>query len=550
MMQVQDSPLFHAFSVFDSIDGVCEKYNPTGLLPIRNMVAEKRSSPNASIMVYGVYNAGKSTLINALLGESDRAAVADKPETDKVSKYQWREFEILDTPGIDAPIQHEQVTQDQLYSADIVIFVVNPLGVIEEAKTLSTLLELVERNKKIVLVLNCKSKLEPLDAERLKDELRQRLQEMALQKGLHQVLQSIPILEVNAKTALKAKVEGKENLLANSGLLHLERELYKFLSSVDQCDIIKSFVSELTAFIEETLRLLDQQSDSASVSKIDEFYAEIARREGSLRASLKSLAEAKSAFIEKRAFSIISSTPDSAQEKITALIQGSSAEVVSELETELRRLAADASLLLDDMLENIRVRGQVQAPNAEWAVVSSGEAPVVASFGSGIDLNMLEAGVQQVGALLKPEHVVNVLKVGKDLLPSLFKGIGPVTMGKIGEQIIGKIVPAIGIAIQAGQILFSFFGTDPEEERIREEVRQREQQEERRNQAIRDLSENIGWEFRTSIVKVVAENITSNFAEVNGKLKDIRGSFSAAERERSEDRVALVEGQAALKAHA
>lgn len=546
---MQPSVLSQSFQTFDAIDGICEKYNPTGLAPIRQMVAQRRASPAASIMVYGVYNAGKSTLINALLGEADRAKVADRPETDKVSKYRWREFEILDTPGIDAPIEHEEVTQAQLYSTDVVIFVVNPLGVVEEAGTLSTLLDLVERKKKIVLVLNCKNRLDPTDAERLKDELRQRLQEMAVRKGLHDVLQFIPILEVNAKAALKAKVEGKGNLLASSGLPYLERELYKFLQAVDQTDVVRAFVSELTAFIEETLRLLDQQNNSASTSRIDEFYAEIARREVTLRANLKALADAKAAFVEKRTFSLVSSAPETAQEKVAELVQGAGSELFAELESEIRRLVADASVLLDEMLESISVGSSVQTPNAELGLEPDEDAPLPANKESGIDFKALEGGVQQVGSLLKPEHVVSALKLGKELLPSLFKGIGPVTMGKIGEQVVGKIVPAIGLAIQAGQMLYSLFVGDPEEERIRQAEQQREQQVERRTQAIRELSESIAWEFRAAVIKAADENIRSNFAEVNDKLKAIRDSFSAAQRERSEDRTCLVEAQTLLIAH-
>lgn len=547
---MQDSALSHAFSTFDAIDGVCEKYNPTGLVSIRKMVAEKRSSPDTSIMVYGVYNAGKSTLINALIGEADRAKVTDKPETDRINKYQWREFAILDTPGIDAPESHEAVTREQLLSVDVVIFVVNPLGVLEEEKTLSTLLDLVERNKKIVLVLNCKNKLEPMDAERLKDELRQRLQITADQRGQQQVLQNIPILEVNAKTALKAKLEGKENLLKNSGLPHLERKLHEFLSSVDQSDIVKGFIAELSRFIDETLGLLDEQSDSASIAQIDAFFADISQREVSLRASLKGLIEAKSAYIEKRTFNIISSNPDDAQGSVADLVQSSNAEVFSELEAELRRLATDASVMFGEMLEDISIRGEVKVPQAALSMASSDEDPMVTSQEKDIDLSLLETGVQQVGAHLKTEHIVSVLEVGKQMLPKLFKGIGPATMAKVGEQIIGKVMPAIGLALQAGQALFFALGDDPEEARIREEFRQREQMEERRNQAIRDMSESVAWEFKTSIIKVVEENIRDNFVNVNGKLKEIRSGFSEAERERSEGRAFLIESQATLKAYA
>lgn len=546
---MQDTLLSSAFSAFDGIEEICAKYNAAGLAPIRKLVAEKRTSPNASIMVYGVYNAGKSTLINALLG-AERAKVADRPETDSVSRYPWREFEILDTPGIDAPISHEEVTREQLYAADVVIFVVNPLGVIEEAKTLSTLLDLVAREKKIVLVLNSKNHLEPMVAERLKDELRQRLQEMALERGMPPVLQAIPILEVNARSALKAKLDGKEILLARSGLPVLERDLYKFLGSIQQSELVTSFISRLNGFIDDTINLLDQNGNSESMAAIDLFYAELVQREVNLRASFKALAEAKATFIEQRAFSAIYSTPDSAQERIEQLIQSAGREILAELEMELRRLASDASRLLDEVLESIQIDAQVQIPRTGLPTVAEeGEVSAAGTQGSNFNFSLLETGARQMGALIKPEHVVSAMKVGKDLLPSLFKGIGPVTMRKIGEKVVGKIVPAVGLAIQVGQVFYSLGAKDPEEKRLEEEASQRAQQEERRSQLIRETSEDIAWEFKSSIIRVVGENIYSNFAEVNGRLQDIRAGFSAAQRERSEDRADLVQAQAILQAH-
>lgn len=553
---MQDSILYRTFSTFDTIEGISEKYNPTGLAPIRKMVAEKRSSPNASIMVYGVYNAGKSTLINALIGEADRAKVADRPETDRVVRYRWREFEILDTPGIDAPISHQEVTEEQLCSVDVVIFVVNPLGVIEEAKTLSALLNLVKRKKKVILVLNCKNKLEPLASEKIKDQLRQRLQDMAHDRGLSKVLKEIIILEVNAKTALKAKLELKKNLLENSGFPVLERELYSFLNSISENDILSSFIAELIAFLDETLLLLENNNNSASTSQIDSFFSEISRREINIRDSLKGLVEAKSSFLEKHVYRIISSSPDTAQQKISQLVQVLNGEIFAELEDELRRLAADASILLKDIVEEIELNAKADNAAADFSAFSESLASETAQkemhttdTATGIDFQKIQMGTQQLSGLLKPAHVVSAMKLGKDWLPSLFKGIGPVTMGKVGEQIVGKIVPVVGIALQAGQVLFSLFGTDPEEKRIREEAHLREQQEERRAQAIKDLSENIAWEFRTTILKTLDENIKNNFTEVSGKLKEIRSSFSEAQREFSEDRNAIVESQATLKAY-
>lgn len=546
---MQDTLLSNAFSAFDDIEEICVRYNETGLFPIHKLVAEKRASPHASIMVYGVYNAGKSTLINALLG-AECAKVADRPETDCVSRYPWREFEILDTPGIDAPINHEKITHEQLHAADVVIFVVNPLGVIEELKTLATLLDLVAREKKIVLVLNSKNPLDPLAAARLKDELRQRLQGMALERGMSSVLKAIPILEVNAKSALKAKLEGKEKLLEKSGFPALEQNLYKLLSSIDQNELVTSFIFRLKGFIEETIKQLDQRSNSNSMAAIDKFYAELVQREVSLRASLKHSAEAKASFIEQHTIRALSNAPDMAQERIERLIQTAGSDIFTELDMEMRQLAAEASQLLDEVLETVRVDPQLQArgirslPPTEGGQVSVANTPI-----SDFDFGSLETGAQQLSALITPDHVVSALKVGKDLLPSLFKGIGPVTMGKIGETVVGKVIPAIGLGIQIGQVVYSLFADSPEEKRLQEEVRLREQQEERRDQMIREISEDVAGRFKSEIITAVNENIQSNFSELNSRLRSLRTQFSSSQQKRSEDREVLIKAQIILQAY-
>lgn len=45
---------------------------------------DKVKTPGISVMVYGIYNAGKSTLINALIGQ-EVAPTGDIPLTDKVA---------------------------------------------------------------------------------------------------------------------------------------------------------------------------------------------------------------------------------------------------------------------------------------------------------------------------------------------------------------------------------------------------------------------------------------------------------------------------------
>jgi GTPase SAR1 family protein len=535
----------HVLSLYDEVDELCAVYNPSATPAIRKMVESRKASAAATIMVYGVYNAGKSTLINALLG-AELAQVADTPETYRIQGYRWGDFEILDTPGIDAPQAHEQVTRAQLYGADVVIFVVNPLGVVEEEATLSALLELVERNKQIFLVLNRKNPLEPLEAERIKDQLRERIQQMARARGLPQVLQAIPILEVNARSALKAKLEHKNNLLQNSGFPKFESELNQFFASIEQRQIVAGVATDLSGFIDETLGLLDQQRDQASSARIDAFYAQIARREIDLRSLLKASIQAKSAGVAQSAIMAMHQDAEGAQAKIDGLIRRANEQVCGDLDDELKRLALDASQLLDEMFDQVRVQqagvpstGTLDIPDASAGQPSAGTD-------STVDMSLLEAGVRQAGGALRTEHVVTVMKLGKEWLPTLFKGIGPVTMGKVAEQVVGKVLPAIGVVYQVGKLIYTAFAGDPEQQRLEEQSRLEQQQRERRDQAIKSLGDDIAWEFSRALTEVVEANIKSNFALVNDKLKTLRDSLSQTERKLSEDRALLVQCQVTL----
>ncbi len=540
---IQPGPMTKLLALYDEVDGLCEAYNPNAVASIRELSRVKKAQVGATIMVYGVYNAGKSTLINALLGQ-ELAAVADVPETARVQGYRWGDFEVLDTPGIDAPLEHEEITREQLIQSDIVIFVVNPLGVVEEEKTLNVLLELVLAGKKIFLVLNCKNRFDPIDLARIKNELRERIQQKA---GNRQVLGNIPIVEVNARSALKAKLENKPNLLNSSGFPRFESELSTFFASVQQQEIVARVATELRSFIDETVIELDKQQDQASIKRLDAFYAEIARREIDIRQGLKSLIEAKAAYICKSTIIALNQDGEGTQGKIEQLISQANQQVCTELEDALKRLGLDASEMLGEVIRDIQVQSQGNIsramPGFEAESVHSDQMP---SSPSGIDLTLLKFGARQAGSMVNAEHVVSAMKIGKEWLPTLFKGIGPATMGKVAEQIVGKVIPVISIAFLVGSTLYSAFVGDPEQQRLNEQIKRETQERERREQAIRTFGEETAWEFSQALSTVVETHIKSSFAEIKEKLYALRGSLDETQRRLSEDREHLVQCQAAM----
>ena len=542
----QPGPMTQLLALYEEVDGLCETYNPQAVASIRELSRAKKAQAGASIMVYGVYNAGKSTLINALLGQ-ELAAVADVPETARVQGYRWGDFEVLDTPGIDAPLEHEAITREQLVQSDVVIFVVNPLGVVEEEKTLDVLLELVLAGKMIFLVLNCKSRFDPIDLARIKDELSERIQQKA---GNQKVLGHIPIVEVNARSALKAKLENKQNLLNSSGFPKFERDLEGFFASVEQKAIVARVANELRSFLDATVAELDKRQDQAAIKRLDAFYGEIARREIDIRHGLKSLIEAKAAYIAKSTITALNQNIEGAQGKVEQLIGQANEQVCSELEDALTRLGLDASEMLDEVIRDVQVQPQAYNAQAAPALDTPEALYDQAPASQGIDLSLLESGVRQASSMLKAEHVVSVLKVGKQWLPTLFKGVGPVTMGKVAEQIVGKVIPVIGIAFQVGSTLYSAFAGDPDQQRLEEQAKREAQERERRDQAIQAFADETAWEFSRSLNTMVDTHLKSNFAEIKDKLQSLRGSLGQDQRRLSEDRERLVQCRAAMGEYA
>lgn len=108
------------------------------------------------IMVYGIYNSGKSTLINAMLRE-ERAEMASRPLTDTVTEYDNGNYILMDAPGVDAPIAHEKVTNAHLTQCHIILFVMSSRGGFESRENYSRLLELIEKNTPFIIVLNERS---------------------------------------------------------------------------------------------------------------------------------------------------------------------------------------------------------------------------------------------------------------------------------------------------------------------------------------------------------------------------------------------------------
>jgi GTP-binding protein Era len=131
-----------------------------------------------SVAVVGRPNAGKSTLVNALVGEKV-AIVSDKPQTTRkrilgVARREGAEISLVDTPGIHRPQYKMNAAMvrdatDALASQDLILFVVDSAD--ERGPGEQFILDLIAKSERpAILALNKidllkKDKLLPLIAE-------------------------------------------------------------------------------------------------------------------------------------------------------------------------------------------------------------------------------------------------------------------------------------------------------------------------------------------------------------------------------------------------
>jgi GTP-binding protein Era len=119
---------------------------------------DKLEHGHIHLAAFGRVSTGKSSLLNALIGE-DRFTVSPlHGETQRSSMQAWREEEaggvyLIDTPGLDEAggEEREQLAKDVAGRADLVLFVVD--GDITETE-LDSLRTLLTRGRPVIIVLN------------------------------------------------------------------------------------------------------------------------------------------------------------------------------------------------------------------------------------------------------------------------------------------------------------------------------------------------------------------------------------------------------------
>ncbi len=139
---------------------------------------DKLEHGHLHLAVFGRVSTGKSSLLNALVGEERFAASPLHGETRVTSMQAWNEVEaggvyLIDTPGLDEAggEEREALAKEVTGRADLVIFVVDSDLTDSELDALKTL---IQQGRPVLLALNKIDRFTSAELERLTGSLRER----------------------------------------------------------------------------------------------------------------------------------------------------------------------------------------------------------------------------------------------------------------------------------------------------------------------------------------------------------------------------------------
>ncbi|HHO56405.1 MAG TPA: GTP-binding protein, partial [Trueperaceae bacterium] len=242
------------------------------------------------VVISGEYNAGKSSLVNALLGQkvmtegvtptTDRVTIISYGDEAKIieesASLARREYpaEILkdlafvDTPGTNAIIkEHQELTEHFIPRADLVLFVTSADRPFTESER--KFLQLIASwGKKVLIVIN---KMDIIESE----QERQKIVDFVKEHARATLGSSPSIFTLKAKQAFNAKQENDLEKIQDSGIDKLEHFIENSLASnsriklklLNPLGVAERIAKDFSQIIDKRQSLLED--DKKTLSEVD-----------------------------------------------------------------------------------------------------------------------------------------------------------------------------------------------------------------------------------------------------------------------------------------
>jgi hypothetical protein len=317
-------------AAIDDLSGVAETLEMAKLVEILDPLRRRVASDVFRVLVLGEFRRGKSTVINALLGQKVLPAFA-VPTTATVNEVKWGEtpravlyprsgespreipveelaahvtigadderenpyrlvevfwplelcrnrVQISDVPGLNEHARREKVTMEHLADVDAIVFVLaaDQLGGMGELKVVREVLKPLGHDH-LFFVVNRINLIDPSERDVVIERGTRRI-ERETQFGAEGVF------FVDAKGALEARIGDDEERFAATGFPRLEQALERFLTRDRGKLKILAPANEIRNTLKELLAHRIPEMDAMLSEELETLEARVAEAEGPLRA--------------------------------------------------------------------------------------------------------------------------------------------------------------------------------------------------------------------------------------------------------------------------
>ncbi|MBO4400539.1 MAG: 50S ribosome-binding GTPase [Selenomonadaceae bacterium] len=511
-----------------AVEPFFEKYPDADALAksFANINATKIRTVEPEIMVYGIYNAGKSSILNELMG-ADKARVEDVPTTDSVDYYDWQGYKIADTPGIFAPIEHEEVTEAHLKKADIVLFVMSTTGSNEKAENYQRMKAIADAGKKIIIVLNDKNG----DLGRRDDviqTIKQKVDINMRQVGIDNVDEKYCIVTVNAARARKGRVENKPTLVAKSGLDELKDVVLSELKRTTSFDILRGGIRQLEGVLEDFIKSLEASENSALIKKMNQVLETFTAQKISMRRQINTYIDTQAEMLGETLPQIIWSNREN-QSQINEIIAQEIERLNGKIQREIQRQLQDTAAVLSLELKSFaEIKIDAQSVDAEafkniLAQLSAASTETSTALAT-VPEKSSEFDISTIGIATGL-----LTQSGAEIAKHLAKTeIGKALAGTVLGRVAGSVVPVIGPLITIVSIvgaLGKFLGNNDDHAKLEAQIQEQNRAERRRVEAEMQARQEIGQKCRYLADNIADELKTAADASVTEILAKYEEPF-------------------------
>ncbi|MBF7041907.1 50S ribosome-binding GTPase [Campylobacter volucris] len=188
-----------------------------------------------TICVIGLYNSGKSSLLNALTNSFDKNnfSVADTRETKEIKSLEYEDFIFIDTPGLNVDENDDTNAFKGFLQSDIYLFVHNVSTGELHKQEFEYLKKLVKDNddnfvKNLIIVL---SKSDGVDREKIK-QVKENIKNQLLNFIEQKAIDKMKIITISSENYIKGCSENKKLLIENSNIELLNQTLNELKSNL------------------------------------------------------------------------------------------------------------------------------------------------------------------------------------------------------------------------------------------------------------------------------------------------------------------------------